>query len=109
MGACAGRGGDARGDVESEDPLTQIVCFARMAAHEVAQGPLEEQQNNDWQDQPLQAAEDRGDEAVQEIDRSAHGDRLARVRRVPRPGSQAYQSQPSWFEPELCYVPATNA
>src|SRR5262249_25412331 len=66
------------------DPLTEIVRFARMAAHEVAQGPLEEQQNNDRQDQPLQAAQRRSDDAVQEVDRSAHGDRLARVRRAPR-------------------------
>src|SRR6202011_5148178 len=81
----AGRGGDARGDVERENPLAEVVGLARMTAHEVAQRPLQEQEKHDRQDQPLQAAQERGDAAVEKVEQVAHA-RACSTSPAARPG-----------------------
>ena len=51
----ARRGGERHRDIEREQPLAKIIRLARIAAHEIAQRPLQEQQCDDRQQQPAAA------------------------------------------------------
>jgi hypothetical protein len=52
MGALAGGKGHGEADIKREDPLAEIVGFARTPLHEVAQRPLQEQDQRYWQHKP---------------------------------------------------------
>ena len=67
VGAGTGRRGDAHRHEQREYDLAEIVGFARIGAHDVAQRPLQEQQHNERQRQPLGGADDMADYPIKPL------------------------------------------
>jgi hypothetical protein len=65
-GARRSRHGDR--DDEREQPLAEVVRLAGIGAHEIAQRPLQEQQEHDRDHEPAPERNDRGDRPIQAPD-----------------------------------------
>ena len=70
MRACRRR--ERHRDVKRKQPLAKVICVARPGAKDVAQRPLQEQQQDHRQQQPSAAGQDGGDKAIKTANQARH-------------------------------------